>query len=133
MAQESCFSADITYSELTKQLPLLHDMVKTALPTVKYVTSLNTICDAMNTNDIYKEMFYSVHLALRLVLTSPIASATCERTFSALKHLYTDIRSTMTEKRLNIHKELTDSLDLSSIAQQFVCKYDERKKYFGNF
>ena len=50
MAQESCFSADITYSELTKQLPLLHDMVKTALPTVKYVTSLNTICDAMNTN-----------------------------------------------------------------------------------
>ena len=47
--------------------------------------------------------------------------------------------STMTEKRLNnclllnIHKDITDSLDLVSIAQEFVSKYDERKKYFGNF
>ena len=45
----------------------------------------------------------------------------------------------MTEKRLNnclllhIHKDLTDSLELASIAREFVFKYDERKKYFGNF
>ena len=137
--QESCFSKDINFSELSKQLPLLHDMVKTSLPSVKSVTSLHTICDAMKTNQIFKEMFSSVHLMLRLILTSPITSATAERTFSALKHLYTYDRSTMTEKRLNnclllhVHKDPTDSLDLVSIAQEFVLKYDDRKKYFGNF
>ena len=114
-------------------------MVKTSLPSVKSVTSLHTICDAMKTNQIFKEMFSSVHLILRLILTSPITSATAERTFSALKHLYTYDQSTMTEKRLNnclllhVHKDLTESLDLVSIAQEFVLKYDDRKKYFGNF
>ena len=131
MVKESCFSKDIPFFELSKQLPLLHDMVKTALPNVKSVTSLNTICDAMNTNNIFKDMFSSVHLVHRLQLTSPITSATSERTFY--------VRSTMTEKRLNnclllhIHKDLTDSLELPSIAREFVFKYDERKKYFGNF
>ena len=68
-----------------------------------------------------------------------IKSATSERTFSAVKHIYTYVRLTMTEKRLNnclllhVHKDLTDSLDLPSIAREFVFKYDERKKYFGNF
>ena len=93
--QESCFSKDIALSELSRQLPLLHNMVKTALPTVKSVTSINTICDAMNINDIFKDIFSSVHLVLRLTLTSPITS---ERTFSALKHLYTYVQSTMPEK-----------------------------------
>ena len=126
--QESCFSKDISISELSKQLPLLHDMVKNSLPSVNSITSLHTICDAMNTNEIFKEMFSSVHLMLRLILSSPITSATAERSFSALKHLYTYDRSTMREKRLNnclllnIHKDITDSLDLVSIAQEFVSK-----------
>ena len=69
----------------------------------------------------------------------PITSATAERTFSALKRLFTYLRSTMTEKRLNnclmlhVHKEFTDSLDLISVAKIFVSAYDERKKYFGNY
>ena len=67
----------------------------------------------MNINDIFKVIFSSVHLVLCLTLTSPITSAMSERTFSAMKHLYTYVQSTMTEKRLNnclllhIHKELT--------------------------
>ena len=105
---------------------------------MKSITSLHTICDAMNTNEIFKEIFSSVHL-MRLILTSPITSATAGRSFSALKHLYTYDQSTMTERRLNnclllnIHKDITDSLDLVSIAQEFVSKYDKQKKYFGSF
>ena len=51
----------------------------------------------------------------------------------------TYLRSSMTEQRLNhclllhVHKELTDSLDLISIAKEFVGLHDERKKYFGSF
>ncbi len=49
------------------------------------------------------------------------------------------LRSSMTEKRLNnclllnAHKELTENLDLILIAEEFVEKLDERKRYFGNF
>ena len=120
IVQKSCFSKDISISELSKQLPLLHDMVKNSLPSVKSITSLHTICDAMNTNEIFKEMFSSVHLMLRLILTSPITSATAERSFSALKDLNTYDGSTMTEKwlnnclLLNIHKDITDSCKLNA-------------------
>ena len=82
-------------------------------------------------------MLPAVHKLLRLYLTIPIISATAERTFSALKRLFTYLRSTMTEKRLNnclmlhVHKEFTDSLDLISVAKIFVSAYDE--KYFGSY
>ena len=45
----------------------------------------------------------------------------------------------MSEKRLNnclllhVHKEITDSLDQTLIAQEFISTNDERKKYLGNF
>ena len=32
-----------------------------------------------------------------------------------------------------VGKELTDSLDLTFIAKEFVSLHDERKKYFGSF
>ena len=70
--QESCFSKNIAFSELSRQPPLLHDMVKTALLTVKLVTSINIVCDAININDIFKDIVSSVHLVLCLTLTSPI-------------------------------------------------------------
>ncbi len=41
--EKSCFSKDINFFELRKQLQLLHGAVKTALPTVKTVTSIHTI------------------------------------------------------------------------------------------
>ena len=106
---------------------------------VETVTSIHTVCEAMNSNELFKEMLPAVHKLLRLHLTIPITSATAERTFSALKRLFTYLRSTMTEKRLNnclmlhVHKEFTDSLDLISVAKIFVSAYDERKKYFGNY
>ncbi len=113
--------------------------MKTALPTVKTVTSIHTICDAMNERDSFKELLSSIHGLLRLALTVPISSATAERTFSALKFVFTSKRSTMTEKRLknclllHIHQELTDSMNLIEVAKEFVGMYDTRRKYFGNF
>jgi hypothetical protein len=72
-------------------------------------------------------------------MTIPITSATSERTFSALRHLLTYLRSTMTEKRLNnclllhVHKSYTDAVDLTLVAKEFIHRQDDRVKYFGNF
>ncbi len=135
--EKSCFSADLDFSNLRRQLPLLHDIIKQGLPEVRLVTSVDTICSAMNKNNgVLKDMLPSVHKLLRLI---PISSVTSERTFSTMKIINTYLRSSMTEKRLNnclllnAHKELTENLDLILIAEEFVEKLDERKRYFGNF
>ena len=136
---KSCYKNDITWSDFSRHIPLLHDVIKKGCPSVKKVTSIDTICEAMNSNNIFKEMLPTVHQIIRLYMTVPITSATSERTFSALRRLLTYLRSSMTEKRLNhclllhVHKEMTESLDLVSVGKEFIDLYDERKKYFGRF
>ena len=109
-----------------------------ALPEVKKVTSVRTICEAMQAN-MNRELLSEVHKLIRLYLTVPITSATSERTFSVLRRLLTYMRSTMSEKRLNnclllhVHKDITDQLDLIKIAQEFVLANEERARYFDSF
>ena len=86
-----------------------------------------------------RQMFLEVHKHLRLYLTIPITSSTSERSFSALRRLYTYLRSTMTEKRLNncfllhVHKDLTDNIKLEDVAKEFIMVNDERSNHFGSF
>lgn len=93
----------------------------------------------MNTQSVYKRMLSEVHNLLRLYLTIPITSATSERTFSALEHVLTYLRSSMSEKRLNncvlthVHKHLLDKVDVVEVAKEFVLVNDDRIKHFGLF
>ena len=135
---ESCFNDDVNLSDLGRHLPILQDVIKKGAPMVKKVTSVHTICEAMNTCSVFKDMLSTVHQLLRLYLTVPLTSATSERTFSALRRGLTYVRATMTEQRLNncmllhVHKDLTDSLDMVAVAKEFIARFD-RKKYFGNY
>ena len=137
--KESVFQSDLDFDRLQKQLGVLVDVIRQALPSVTKVTKVRTICDAMNVQDTYKEMFTETHKLLRLYLTIPITSSTSERAFSTLRRVLTYIRSSMTEKRLNncimlhMHKSTTDSLKLQVIAKEFIHANNERLKYFGNF
>lgn len=118
---------------------ICQDIIRKADPKIKKVTSIQTICDALNVNETFKEMLQTVHQLLRLYLTVPISSATSERSFSALKRVLTPFRASMTEERLtncfllHAHKHLTDELDETQVAKEFVSKTDERRKYFGSF
>ena len=119
-------------------------MIKTAnsdsIPVTK-VTSIRTIAEAMNTSDIYKTMLSVVNKLLQLYFTFPVTTATAERPFSSLRRIKTFLRSTMTECRLNnlfllyvlIYKSMTDALDLSQIAKDFVSVNSRRMNYFGKF
>ena len=88
---------------------------------------MRTICEAMNTQSVYKSMLFEVHNnILRLYLTVPVTSATSERSFLALRRVLTYLHSSMTEERLNscivlhIHKHLTGSCDLMEIAKELL-------------
>ena len=136
--EESCYKDDFDFTKLKCHLALLADTVKLAIPYIKKVTSIRTICDAMNSQSVYKSMLPEVYKLLRLYLTIPITTATSERTFSAVRHVLTYKRATMTQKRLNnclltyVHKDLTDTLDMTEIAKEFIVN-EERRKYFGSF
>ena len=64
---------------------------------------------------------------------------TSERSFSALYTVKSYLKSTMTQTRLNsitilsIHKHLTDKLDLTEIANEFVRGSEHRMTIFGTF
>lgn len=76
---------------------------------------------------------------IELLLVNPATSCTPERSFSTARRLKTWLRSTMRNKRfnflslLNIHKDLTDELDLASVGNKFVSLHDSRYQYFGTF
>ena len=94
----------------------------------------------MNSQSVYKSMLPEVHKLLRLYLRnySHNYTATSEHTFSAVRHVLTYKRATMTQKRLNnclltyVHKDLTDKLDMTEVAKDFIVN-EERRKYFGLF
>ena len=88
LVHESVYQADLDFAKLKSQLGVLVDVIREALPEVKKVTSIRTICEAM-TRHAYQTMLSEVHKLLRLYLTVPITTATSERAFSTLRRLLT--------------------------------------------
>ena len=65
--EKSCCKEDFDFSKLKCHLALLADTIKLAIPSVKKITSIRTICDAMNAQSVYKSMLPEVHKLLRLI------------------------------------------------------------------
>ena len=63
----------------------------------------------------------------------PAMNATSERSFSTLRGVNTYLRNIMGQERLNnimilhVHKEITDSLDLDIIANEFIVNSEHRQ------
>ena len=86
-----------------------------------------------------KALLTEVCILAKLLLVMPATNAVSERSFSALRLVKTYLRSTMLQSRLNhlmvlyVHKDITDTLDLISIANDFVSKSEHRLAFFGRF
>ena len=137
-ALSSYTEGDIDRARLNAQLLMIPDMIKTVFDgCIKKVTTVRTLTDAMNKSEIYKGMLSEVDKLLKLFLTLPVTSATAERAFSSLRCIKTFLRSTMTQCRLNnlfllyVHTGVTDMLDLTHIAKEFVSVNSRRINYFG--
>ena len=60
-------------------------MFKTAFDgSIKKVTTLRTLTDALNKSDMYKRMLSEVDKLLKVYFTFPVTSVTAERAFSSL-------------------------------------------------
>ena len=84
-------------------------------------------------------MFNEVEQLVRLLLTVPCSNAEAEWSFSALRRLKSNLRSSMNQERLNhlavmhVHQDLLDIVDQELIAQEFVSKCETRQLVFGDF
>ena len=98
------FREKIDLSRFNIQLQMLPDALKTAFPgsnSIKAVTSIRTIADALNQSDVVKGMLSEVDKVLKAYFSFPVTSATAERAFSSLRRIKTFLRSSMTQQRLN--------------------------------
>ena len=81
-------------------------------------------------------MFPEVVIALKLFLTIPVSVASGERSFSHLNLIKSDIRSTMTQDRLNnlaalnMNCNVARKIDFSDIIHVFAYKQATRDSSF---
>ena len=91
---------------------------------------INTLPKALAALD--KTTFSNLSVLLRIGATLPVTSATCERSISTLRFLKNELRSTMTNKRLNglslmfIHCDLTKQLKIDDIIDEFAREHPRR-------
>ena len=86
-----------------------------------------------------KSLLMQIVIVLKLLLVMPATNAVSERSFSGLRRIKTYLRTTMKQSRLNhlmslhVHKDITDTLDLISVANEFVSLNSTREYHLGKF
>ena len=71
------------------------------------------------------ETYHLVYLLVKLVLTLPVATATVERSFSAMKYIKNELRNRMGDQWMNdclivyIEKNIACSINNETIMQRF--------------
>lgn len=125
------------------------DLLDTQLKTLPFVFSAPDVASAKTFHDVYervkklskgsKHLISEVIKVLKLIIVMPATNAVSERSFSAMRRLYTYLRTNMSQNRLNhtmvlhVHKEKTDALSMVDIANQFVEGSEHRMSIFGKF
>ena len=92
-----------------------------------------------NISSAQRALLSEICIIAKLILVMPATNAVSERSFSALRRVKTYLRSTMKQTRLNhlmilrVHKDITDSLNLNEIGNEFVRCSEHRLSIFGHF
>ncbi len=81
----------------------------------------------------FKEVFYQLFRLCCIAVALPVSSASCERSFSALKLIKTHLRTTMTDDRLrnlgvlSIEVRRAKCLDLDDFVRRFASHHRNRR------
>ncbi|CAI6356928.1 unnamed protein product [Macrosiphum euphorbiae] len=116
---------DIDAIDLFEELLILREMVDNNMTAIQTLTLVKKSLGS----------FSNVEVALRILLTIPIASAGAERSFSKLKLIKHFLRNSLSQFKLaglaliDIESEIGDSLSLENILDTFAAQ-KARKKMF---
>ena len=99
---------------------------------VQHETSPVQLLQALDRHGL-KTTFPNVYVALRLFLTLPVSNCEGERSFSVLKRVKNELRTTMSQTRLSalsllaIEHELVSGLDFEDVIHQFAQSKSRKK------
>ena len=128
------YGTDLNASDLKLQLEILSTNIADG---VTDIVDIKNYLQQLSPAE--KALLSQVILVMKLILVMPATNASSECSFSAMRRVKSYLQSTMTQERLNhlmilhIHKELTDGLILTNIANEFVSKSERRLQVFGKF
>ena len=129
-------ASDIKPELLSAQLTVLRS-ARIITPDVKTVADLAEVIASKG--DAVKGMLSEVVRLCRLIMTVPVSAASAERTFSALRRVKTDLRSTMSQPRLShlmllhIHQARAFELKPDEILRDFINRHPEKRvSVFGS-
>ncbi|CAH3167123.1 unnamed protein product [Pocillopora meandrina] len=87
---------------------------------------------AATLKDIDKDAYVNIYSMLKVLITIPISSASCERSISSLRNLKNYLRNTMTQDRLNglalMHAHRDMDFDLERIIDLFAELHPRRMR-----
>lgn len=92
-----------------------------------------TLLDLIHFVEPYRLAFHELYKLLNIAVVLPVTSASCERSFSALKLIKTHLRTTMCNDRLSniailsIESGRLKSLDLNEFVDEFDAKHNNRR------
>ena len=135
------YGSDLDKNKLSSQLKILALNIRgeVHLPSSKTITLPEILSFIQKLSNDQRAFFKQLCWIVRLILVVPSTNASSERSFSTMKRLKTYLRSTMGRSRLNhlmvlnIYKEILDSMDMISIANEFVQANEHRLHIFGKF
>jgi len=112
------------YEELQLLVPNLPNSIKDANQMIQYIIK----------NEL-EDIYPNVYIAIRIMLTVPVSTASAERSFSKLKLIKNYLRNSMKQERLSglamlsIEADLAAKIDYKSIVEDFS-KAKSRKTLF---
>ena len=129
------YEGDFDASLLRSQLSIFAEDI----PDIKDINFSDVLNYLRGLGPGMKRLISEVIRVAKLIVVCPATNATSERSFSALRRAKSYLQSTMKQLRLNnimilhLHKDRTDDLNLTEVANEFVSVKEQRKAVFGNF
>ena len=125
-----------------EQLKMQLDVMASNLPVKQAANDLQSVLQYLRElSNPQRGLLSEGCILAQLILVMPATNAASERSFSSLRRIKTYLLSTITQTRLtcssimtlNVHKELTEKLNLSEIGNEFVGPSDHHLTLFGKF
>ena len=132
----SFFKDDIDSDRLTLHRNMMVDILNSKVNT-NSLDNFSSVVQFLKCDNCASGMLPELTKLLRLVLTVPVSICTAERSFWSLRRLKSYLRSSMGQSRLNsiailnCHRNITSTLDLNTIADQFIGRNELRRQTFA--
>lgn len=97
------------------------------------MANLTTLTQFVAFLEPFQDVFHELFRLGRIAIVTPLSSASCERSFSALTLIKNHLRTTMGDARLchlgvlSVESRRTKSLDLDEFVKRFSSKHSNRR------